>query len=112
MIERGSRFQTVVFGNRELPEYIRVGKFMSKVRVDVMQKLTVTPLPANDYTFSMYLSAADIPAHLQLLTFDLISMPPVSLLKNLRFHGEAWQVDNFTLPANLAFCGGRNHEQS
>jgi CRISPR-associated protein Csc1 len=112
MIERGSRFQTVVFGNRELPEYIRVGKFMSKVRVDVMQKLTVTTLPAHDYTCAMYLSAADIPAHLQLLTFDLISMPPVSLLKNLRFHGEALQVGNFTLPANLAFCGGRNHEQS
>jgi CRISPR-associated protein Csc1 len=112
MIERGSRFQTVVFGNRELPEYIRVGKFMSKVRVDVMQKLTITQLPANDYTCAMYLSAADIPAHFQLLTFDLISMPPVSLLKNLRFHGEAWQVGNFTLPANLAFCGGRNHESS
>jgi CRISPR-associated protein Csc1 len=112
IIERGSRFQTLVFGDRELPEYIRVGKFMSKVRVDVMQKLTVTALPTNDYICSMYLSAADIPAHLQLLTFDLISMPPVSLLKNLRFHGEALQVGNFTLPANLAFCGGRNHEQS
>lgn len=37
-IERGNRFQTLVFGERELPEYIRVGKFMSKVRVDILKE--------------------------------------------------------------------------
>lgn len=110
MIERGSRFQTLVFGNRELPEYIRVGKFTSKVRVDVVREQTVTQLPVGDYCCNVYLSAADLPNNLEIFTFDLISIPPVSLLKNLRFHGEAWKVGNFTLPANLKFCGGRSHE--
>ncbi|MGQ4646186.1 type I-D CRISPR-associated protein Cas5/Csc1 [Lyngbya aestuarii] len=110
MIERGSRFQTLVFGNRELPEYIRVGKFTSKVRVDVLRELTVTQLPVGDYCCNVYLSAADLPNNLELFTFDLISIPPVSLLKNLRFHGEAWKVGDFTLPANLKFCGGRTDE--
>jgi CRISPR-associated protein Csc1 len=112
VIERGSRFQTLVFGNRELPEYIRVGKFTSKVRIDIVQELTVVPLPEGEYCCSAYLSAADIPNSLNLLAFDLISIPPVSLLKNLRFHGAAWQVGDFTLPANLQFCGGRTNEQS
>lgn len=112
VIERGSRFQTLVFGNKELPEYIRVGKFTSKVRVDVVQELTVVPLPEGEYCCGAYLSAADIPRNLNLLAFDLISIPPVSLLKNLQFYGAAWQVGNFTLPANLRFCGGRNDEQS
>lgn len=112
VIERGSRFQTLVFGNKELPEYIRVGKFTSKVRVDIVQELTVVPLPEGEYSCSAYLSAADIPSSLNLLAFDLISIPPVSLLKNLQFYGAAWQVGNFTLPANLRFCGGRTNEQS
>jgi CRISPR-associated protein Csc1 len=111
MIERGSRFQTLVFGNRELPEYIRVGKFSSKVRVDIVQELAVVPLPEGEYCCSAYLNAADIPDSLNLLAFDLISIPPVSLLKNLRFYGTAWQVGNFTLPANLRFCGGRNNDE-
>ena len=108
MIERGNRFQTIVLGNRELPEYIRVGKFMSKVRVEIVKELAISTLPIRDYHCNAYLSAADLPANLQLLSFDLISMPPASLLKNLKFHGAAWQVGNFTLPANLQFCGGRN----
>jgi CRISPR-associated protein Csc1 len=110
VIERGSRFQTLVLGSRELPEYIRVGKFTSKVRVDIVQELTITLLPEDEYRCSAYLSTADIPTNLELLAFDLISMPPVSLLKNLRFYGAAWQVGDFTLPANLKFCGGRNDE--
>ncbi|WP_416669146.1 type I-D CRISPR-associated protein Cas5/Csc1 [Egbenema bharatensis] len=110
VIERGSRFQTLAFGDRELPDYIRVGKFMSKVRVDVAQELVVTALPEGEYQCDAYLSAADLPSNLQLLAFNLISMPPVSLLKNLRFYGAAWRVGDFTLPANLKFCGGRNDE--
>ncbi|MGK7883356.1 MAG: type I-D CRISPR-associated protein Cas5/Csc1 [Crocosphaera sp.] len=108
VIERNNRFQTLVFGKRELPEYIRVGKFMSKVRVDMLQEFEIKSLPMGNHSCNTYLSAADIPSTLQLLTFDVISIPPVSLLKNLQFHGEAWQVGNFLVPANLQFCGGQN----
>ncbi len=110
MIERGNRLQTVVFGNCELPEYIRVGKFMSKVRVDVVRELSIAMLPPDEYRCNVYLSAADIPPDLSLLAFDLISIPPVSLLKNLQFYGTAWRVGNLTMPANLEFCAGRNNE--
>ena len=108
LIERGSRFQTLVFGDRELPDYIRVGKFMSKVRVDVLNESPLVTLPAGEYDCHAYLSTADLPKGLQLLSFDLISMPPTPLMKNLRFRGEAWQVGEFTIPANLRFCGGAN----
>lgn len=108
LIERGNRFQTLVFGDVELPEYIRVGKFMSKVRVDVLDQIAVTPLPPDEYSCSAYLNSADLPASCELLAFDLISIPPASLLKNLRFRGAAWQVGSHILPAHLDFCGGRN----
>ncbi len=105
-IERGSRFQTIVFGDRELPEYIRVGKFMSKVRVEILATNPVEILPVGDYSSQAYFSTADLPTGIDLLAFDLISMPPTSLLKNLRFRGAAWKIGDQIIPANLQFCGG------
>jgi CRISPR-associated protein Csc1 len=110
VIERGNRFQTLVFGNVDLPEYIRVGKFMSKVRVEICSEVSVTALPPSEYDCWTYLNSADLPPDLALLNFDLISIPPASLLKNLRFSGAAWQVGDYIIPANLEFCGGRSHE--
>jgi CRISPR-associated protein Csc1 len=110
VIERGSRFQTLVFGNKELPEYIRVGKFTSKVRIEIREELKVELLPVKEHCCNVYLNAADLPSDTQLITFDLISIPPASLLKNLIFRGAAWQIGDFTLPANLKFFGGRNDE--
>lgn len=106
MIERGNRFHTLVFGDREIPEYIRLGKFMSKVRVDVVNEYSITLLPAAEHTSQAYFSTADLPAGINLLSFDLISMPPTSLVRNLRFSYEAWQIGDYIVPANLQFCGG------
>lgn len=107
IIERGNRFQTIVFGDRSLPEYIRVGKFMSKVRVDVIQSLPITELTEGTHQCSAYLNVADLPSNLEMISFDLISIPPASLLRNLQFRGSAWQIGDFTVPAQLSFCGGQ-----
>lgn len=106
MIERGNRLQTIVFGDRELPDYIRVGKFMSKVRVSTLQEMIVELLPVGDYSSQACFSTADLPTDLSLLSFDLISMPPTSLVKNLRFRGDAWRMGDYITPANLQFCRG------
>lgn len=107
MIERGSCFHTLVLGEKELPEYIRLGKFTSKVRVSVLAELKVVTLPSGDYQSTAYLNSADLPVSLDLLAFDVIAIPPVSLLKNLHFRGEAWQLGEFKVPAYLQFCGGK-----
>jgi CRISPR-associated protein Csc1 len=112
MIERGNRFHTLVFGDRELPEYIRLGKFMSKVRVDVIEEHPVVPLPSAEYTSQAYFSTADFPTDIHLLSFDLISMPPTSLVRNLRFQYQAWKIGSYVVPANLQFCGGASRNDS
>lgn len=108
LIERGNRFRTIIFGEVELPEYIRVGKFMSKVRVDICERLAITALPIDEYICRTYLNSADMPTNIELLSFDLISIPPASLLKNLRFKGAAWQIGDYIIPAGLNFCGGHS----
>jgi CRISPR-associated protein Csc1 len=105
MIERGNIFQTIVLGEKELPEYIRVGKFKSKVKVTIIKEFQIISLPKGEYTCNAYLNSADI-SNVNFLAFDVINIPPVSLLKNLRFQGEAWQIGDYQIPANLRFCGG------
>ena len=112
MIERGNKFQTLVFGNYELPDYIRLGKFMSKVKVNVISEFDVTVLPKGEYQSQNYLSVADLPTDIEVLSFDLISMPPASLLKKLHFRGAAWQVGEMVVPAGLHFCGGGTRNDS
>ncbi len=112
MIERGNKFQTLVFGNYELPDYIRLGKFMSKVKVNVLSEFDVTVLPKGEYQSQNYLSVADLPTDIEVLSFDLISMPPASLLKKLHFRGAAWQVGEMVVPAGLHFCGGGTRNDS
>ncbi|MEM9218447.1 MAG: type I-D CRISPR-associated protein Cas5/Csc1 [Cyanobacteria bacterium P01_F01_bin.150] len=109
MIDRGNYFHTLVFGDRELPEYFRIGKFRSKVRLSVLQKFQLQTLPDGEYTSQVLLNSADLPQGIAPLTFDLISIPPVSLIKNLRFQGPAWQLGEFIVPANVQFCGGRTN---
>ena len=112
MIERGNKFQTLVFGNYELPDYIRLGKFMSKVKVNVIDEFDVTVLPKGEYQSQNYLSVADLPTDIEVLSFDLISMPPASLLKKLHFRGAAWQIGEMVVPAGLHFCGGGTRNDS
>ncbi|MGB3508704.1 MAG: type I-D CRISPR-associated protein Cas5/Csc1 [Microcoleaceae cyanobacterium] len=109
MIERGNLFRTLVFGECQLPEYIRVGKFMSKVRVTILDELKLVVLPVGEYETQAYFNAADLPTDIDLVSFDLIAMPPASLVKNLSFRGAAWQVGEYIIPANLKFCGGGNN---
>ena len=106
MIERGNCFQTLVFGDRPLPEYIRLGKFMSKVRLAILDEFDLVSLPVGEYETKAYLNSADLPGDINLLAFDLIAIPPASILKNLRFWGAAWQLGDYKIPANLQFCGG------
>lgn len=104
MIERGNLFQTIVFGEVELPEYIRVGKFRSKVKITVKKESAIEYLSVGKYQSATYLNSADLPNNLRYFSFDVLAIPPVSILKNLQFEGEAWQIDSFTVPSNLKFC--------
>jgi CRISPR-associated protein Csc1 len=106
MIERGNIFQTLVLGECQLPDYIRLGKFTSKVKVNVVEEFNVSLLPDGEYQSNFYLNSADLSPQIQIFSFDLISMPPAPILKNLLFRGAAWQVGETIIPGGLHFCGG------
>lgn len=80
-------------------EWIRLGKWMSKAKV-VAQECEVTT-GSGRYSVGHPLNPLDVPE--RPMIYDLINMPPVSLIDNAEFDGEFLQVDELRLPSGLAY---------
>lgn len=82
----GSVFEFFVFGGDtlDLPRWIRLGKWMSKAETQVLTDERVTPREG-DYSTPQSLNPLDISGTLGV--FNLISMPPVSLIVNAQIQG-------------------------
>jgi CRISPR-associated protein Csc1 len=86
----------------QLPRWIRLGKWMSKaeVMVEVMKNSVEK---REEFTASCPLNPLDVPG--RLLVFDVISMPPVSLVVNARMEGTYYELDRgrVRLPAGMQY---------
>lgn len=100
-----SVFEFFVIGGLtdQLPKWIRLGLWMSKARIEVKKELSLTPKRGN-FTCSHLLNPIDLPILPEL--YDLISMPPVSLLQNARFNGEYVEFGDVCLPTSMAYFAG------
>ena len=97
-----SEFEFFIIGELpdRLPKWIRLGLWMSKARIEVKKELSLTPKGGN-FTCSHLLNPIDLPILPEL--YDLISMPPVSLLQNARFNGEYVEFGDVCLPTSMAY---------
>ena len=100
-----SKFEFYIVGElpAQLPKWIRLGLWMSKARIEVKKELSLTPKQGN-FTCKHLLNPIDLPISPEL--YDLISMPPVSLLQNARFNGEYVEFGNICLPTSMAYFAG------
>lgn len=85
------------------PAYIRLGKWMSKARV---QCQVVQPLALVDEgEVRMLLAPADLPPDALILAGDQITVKPTPLMCNVRLRGACYQLDNQTLlPCAMRFA--------
>ena len=97
-----SEFEFYLLGKfpEKLPKWIRLGLWMSKARVEVEDTLDLT-IRRGKFTCTHLVNPIDLPIRPQL--YDLISMPPVSLLQNATFTGEYVEFHNVCLPAAMAY---------
>lgn len=91
---------------REWPRWIRLGKWMSKAAVSV--SLLEATAQTGPFVTRHPLNPLD--TRLQAAVYDLVNMPPVSIIQNARFEGEFLRLDNAEnardqtcLPADLAY---------
>lgn len=105
-----SVFECFVISDRDLdfPRWIRLGKWMSKAKVEV-ERLTVKRYQASAFICAHPLNPLDVMFTHQVLSYDTINMPPVSLIRNVRMEGEYYQVQNsekICLPARMHYRFG------
>ena len=101
-----SEFQFYIVGElpNQLPKWIRLGLWMSKARIEI-EDVKSSLAPKNGvFTCSHLLNPIDLPILPEL--YDLISMPPVSLLQNARFKGEYVEFNEVCLPTSMAYFAG------
>lgn len=75
-----------------LPQWIRLGKWMSKVQVR-MKELVKPRQFDGVFSFEFPLNPLDVMFTNQLLSYDVVNMPPVSLIRNVQMRGRYYQFD-------------------
>src|SRR5579872_1645096 len=102
-----SVFEFCVLSNEliSLPRWIRLGKWMSKARVVVKEMKEVeSQTRQGAFASAWALNPLDIPVGM-LDVFDIVSMPPSSLVINARLEGNYYEVGGRGrgLPVNMRF---------
>lgn len=86
-----------------LPRWIRLGKWASKAVV-IPSEVMEAKLQKGEFVSTPPLNPLDLPNSLEPSIYDLISMPPVSLLNHARFDGEHYALDEKThIPAGMKY---------
>lgn len=90
-IAAGSVFECYVMSEEALtlPRWIRLGKWHSKARIE--SEHVKVQERTGPYTAMCALNPLDVPETM-LQTFDIVSMPPSSLIINARLHGPYYQI--------------------
>jgi len=105
----GSTFDFAVVSAEPIMKkrWIRLGKWMSKAWVEVCSEVEVDKIREGEAAGNFPINPLDISTETKLQTYDLISMPPVSLLDNVHFTGPHYQIEmnkkQYVLPVDLAY---------
>ena len=83
----------------KLPKWIRLGKWMSKAEVKI--EPIQLKIKTGNFTCTYPLNPLDVMFTNQVISYDVINMPPVSLIRNVILNGEYYEGLN--LPVNMAY---------
>lgn len=101
----GNRAETYIFSQERIsiPKYIRLGKFMSKARVESIEQ-PVEIIEAKNVRVPLLLNPADLPPEYTFTVFDLISVPPTPLARNAVLSGQFYHLpESIRLPVGMRF---------
>lgn len=89
-----SKFKFFVISQKELklPKWIRLGKWMSKAEVSVEQ-LRKPKIAEGIFMCTHPLNPLDVMFSNQVISYDVVNMPPVSLIQNIQMRGQYYQLD-------------------
>lgn len=87
-----SRFEFFVISQKKLKlsKWIRLGKWMSKAEVTVEQ-LPEPKIAEGVFSCTYPLNPLDVMFTNQVISYDVVNMPPVSLIQNVQMQGQYYQ---------------------
>ena len=98
-----STFEFFALGRpRPLPRWVRLGLWMSKAEVEQIGK--PLELEAQEGAFVCRIPLNPLDLRNRPTLYDIISMPPVSLVENAHFEGHYYELpDGLQLPADMGY---------
>jgi CRISPR-associated protein Csc1 len=103
-----SEFEFFVISQKFLsfPRWIRLGKWMSKAELKIKELSILKRHVSQEFMFPYPLNPLDVMFSHQVLSYDTINMPPVSLIRNVRMIGESYTIEGFSgsqFPAKMEY---------
>jgi CRISPR-associated protein Csc1 len=87
-----------------LPKWIRLGKWASKAQVEILEtQESRHSTTEKEFTFPYPLNPLDVMFSHQVISYDVINMPPVSLIQNVRVRGQYYEFDALKIPAHMQY---------
>ena len=105
-IAPASKFEFFIISEKplKLAKWIRLGKWMSKAAVEILEQNEVKRSPSEtDFIFPYLLNPLDVMFTHQVISYDVVNMPPVSLIQNVKILGRYYEFDNLKIPACMEY---------
>jgi CRISPR-associated protein Csc1 len=106
MLGIGSEFRCYVLSESDviIPSYLRLGKFMSKAKLEVRHFAASASPSREAYTSHTLLNPVDLPEVIEVGLYDLYSVHPVPLIDNARLESLVYAFDEHKkLPVGMRF---------
>ena len=101
-----SKFEFFIISDKplKLAKWIRLGKWMSKAAVEIVEQKEVNRSPSEtDFIFPYLLNPLDVMFSHQVISYDVVNMPPVSLIQNVKMLGRYYEFDQLKIPACMEY---------
>ncbi len=102
-----SKFEFFIICQQQLklPKWIRLGKWMSKAELTV-EELPQPKIGEGLFTFDPPLNPLDVMFTHQVISYDVMNMPPVSLIQNVQMRGHYYHFEGIRqlkIPARMEY---------
>jgi CRISPR-associated protein Csc1 len=101
-----SKFEFFIISEKslKLAKWIRLGKWMSKAAVEIVEQKEVKRSPSEtDFIFPYLLNPLDVMFSHEVISYDVVNMPPVSLIQNVKMLGRYYEFDKLKIPACMEY---------
>jgi CRISPR-associated protein Csc1 len=101
-----SKFEFFIISEKslKLAKWIRLGKWMSKAAVEIVEQKEVKRSPSEtDFIFPYLLNPLDVMFSHQVISYNVVNMPPVSLIENVKMLGRYYEFDKLKIPACMEY---------